>query len=186
MHHRQKNIEIAERRQKVAHLYLRGLTQIAISFEVGVTQAQVSRDLTTIQQWWKDKAIEDTEKRKAVELAKIDELEREYWEAWKRSLEGFKSKTVKGKKSKTGTDAEDIVQTLKEEERNGDPRFLDGVMSCIEKRLKIFGLEAPTKITHTDITGKYPYNPLSNDELRKRFWAIVESNGTNGADRSGA
>jgi len=137
------------------------------------TQAQVSRDLKAIQELWAEKATEAIDQKKAEELAKIDKLERTYWEGWERSIEAFKAKIVKGKKSKAGKGAEDIEQTLKEEERVGDPRFLAGVQWCIDKRLKLFGLEAPQKIAPTDPTGEKPYQIMDDNELEKRLVAIV-------------
>jgi hypothetical protein len=181
MHERQKNIDIKQRRQIVAGMYLEGKTQHEIAIEVNVSQGTISNDLKAIQKLWIEKSIEAIDKKKAEELAKIDKLERTYWESWERSLEAFKSKTVKGKKAEAGKDA-NIEQTLKEEERVGDPRFLTGVQWCIEKRLKLFGLEAPQKWAPTDPTGEKPYKLMDENELANRFMAIVNGSAANQAD----
>lgn len=173
MHSRQKTTDLIQRRQNVATLYLQGQTQAEIAVKMGVNQSQISRDLQTIQQLWIEKSIQAIDQKKAEELAKIDRLERVYWESWERSILSFKSKIVKGKKSKAGQGAEDIEQTLKEEERVGDPRYLAGVQWCIEKRMKIFGLEAPQKIAPTDPTGEKSYQLMDESELAKRFVAIL-------------
>jgi len=182
MHERQKKVDLLKRRQEVANFYLKGDTQMDIAEKVGVDQATISRDLKAIQAIWADKAVEAIDQKKAEELAKIDKLERTYWEGWERSIEAFKAKIVKGKKSKAGQGAEDIEQTLKEEERVGDPRFLAGVQWCIDKRLKLFGLEAPQKIAPTDPTGEKSYQIMDDNELEKRLVAIVNGSTEKFAD----
>lgn len=175
---KEQKFAMAERRLKVANLYLQGWAQFKIAQEVRVDPATISRDLQAIQVEWLAKSVEAIEKKKAEELAKIDQLERTYWESWERSLEALKSKIVKGRKSQTGKRAQDIEQTLKEEERVGDPRFLVGVQWCIEKRMKIFGLEAPQKIAPTDPTGEKSYQLMDENELAKRFMAILNETTT--------
>lgn len=170
---KEQKFAMAERRLKVANLYLQGWAQFRIAQKVEVDPSTITRDLQAIQEEWVAKSVEAIEKRKAEELAKIDQLEYTYWESWERSLEAFKSKIVKGRKTGNGKKAQDIEQTLKEEERAGDPRFLAGVQWCIEKRMKIFGLEAPQKIAPTDPTGEKSYQLMDESELAKRFVAIL-------------
>ncbi len=76
-------------------------------------------------------SIVNINEAKAKELARVDHLEREYWEAWERSV------------------GEHRTKTLKTEEINGDPRYLSGIQWCINKRCELLGLDAPSK---TDIT----------------------------------
>jgi hypothetical protein len=40
---------------------------------------------------------------------------------------------------------------MEREQRDGNPAFLAGVMSCIERRCKLLGLDAPVK---SELTGK--------------------------------
>jgi hypothetical protein len=40
---------------------------------------------------------------------------------------------------------------MEKEQRDGNPAFLAGVMSCIERRCKLLGLDAPAK---AELTGK--------------------------------
>jgi hypothetical protein len=82
---------------------------------------------------------------KARELAKLDHAERRYWEAWERSIEEFRSRTIKAKgikaDQKIQAKPEQAEQTIYTENRCGDPRFLDGVLKCIERRCKLLGLD---------------------------------------------
>lgn len=135
---------IAKRRQEISALYLQGKPQYEIAELVDVNQSQVSRDLKHLKKEWLKSAIRDFDEAKSQELAKIDNLEQEYWDAWEKSKEDYKqtTKRAKGKNEKT-TEKEQI-------EKNvivfGDPAFLKGVQWCIDKRCKILGIDAPQKI----------------------------------------
>lgn len=134
-----KKVEMADRRRDVAALYLAGKVQTEIAAELGVNQATVSRDLTALQKMWAEQALRDLTEAKAEQLAKIDRLEREYWEAWKAS-QGEQTATSKkltreGQKEKAEASTRVAVEP-------GDPRFLDGVQWCIEQRCKILGINA--------------------------------------------
>lgn len=134
---------INERRHQVAELYLKGWPQHKIAERIKVNQSQVSRDLKYLSQKWQESALNDIDAIKARELAKIDQLERHYFEGWERSIR--KQRIEKTKKTKTGRKAA-INETAKEEkEMVGDPRFLDGVLKCIAKRAEILGLDSPQK-----------------------------------------
>lgn len=140
---------------KVAGLYFQGKQQVEIAKELNVTQQQVSYDLKTLQTRWAQLSIAKIDDAKARELAKLDNLEREYWAAWLDSKKEFRSTATE--RSKGGKNAGTKVQ-IKKERRDGDPRFLDGVKSCIERRCKILGLDAPIK-THLAL------DKMTNDEL---------------------
>ncbi|MCC6457266.1 MAG: hypothetical protein IT328_20095 [Caldilineaceae bacterium] len=123
---------------RIAELYLTGHTQAEIANVIGLTQQIVSRDLATIQQRWEEQSTIALDAAKRRELARIDELERTYWEAWRRSLEQVtKTKT---KRNHMGDEAIVI-----REETSGNPAFLAGVQNCIDQRCKLLGLYAPAK-----------------------------------------
>lgn len=129
----------------MADLYLQGWLQTDIAEEVGVSDATVSRDLKALQSEWLASALVDFNEAKSQELAKIDRLEREYWQAWERSCENAETVTKEGGPS--GVDK--VKQTSKGQA--GDPRFLAGVQWCIERRCKILGVDAPNR---HELTGK--------------------------------
>src|SRR5215472_19251006 len=68
-------------------LYLRGLTQAEIAQRLNVSRQQIGYDLKLLQRRWQESALADFNAKKAAELAKVDELERTYWEAWERSCQ---------------------------------------------------------------------------------------------------
>jgi hypothetical protein len=139
---------------KIQGLYFEGKTQAEIAVELQITQQQVSYDLKTLQTRWTQQANAKIDEAKAKELAKLDNLEREYWAAWLDSKKEFRGTTAERTRGKNfGTKVQ-----IKKERRDGDPRYLDGVMSCIERRCKILGLDAPTKAQLT-------FDKMTNEQL---------------------
>jgi transposase len=151
---RRGKTQLARDRRRIADLYLQGWIQADIASEVGVSQATVCRDLQALQASWLDSALMNFDEAKAHELAKVDRLEREYWQAWERSCENAETITrkVKGRMERRETDdgefiAEQPAEATKTSKgQAGDPRFLQGVQWCIDKRCKIMGIDAPQKV----------------------------------------
>lgn len=100
---------------KTCELYLKGKTQQEIADELGVSRSQIEYDLNQIRHRWSTQTVYNLDQYKAKELAKLDALEREHWQAWEASED--------------------------------DPRFLDGVLKCIERRAKLLGLDGPAKVS---------------------------------------
>lgn len=160
---RQREYDLYE----IAELYLKGKPQQAIADHLAqnrdytVTQQTISRDIATIQQRWLDSSLTDYNAAKAQELARIDNLERVYWE----QFEASKAQTIRRKVSKRDGSVIEVSQDVSN--NTGDPRFLQGVMSCIEKRIKILGLDAPTKMDTTTQNLNVDLNELSTDQLKR-------------------
>jgi len=131
-------------RRIIAERYLRGDYQADIARDLGISQQQVSYDLKVIRAEWLAASVRDFDAAKAQELAKIDQVEVEYWAAWKRSQEDkeieFEESGPKGRRSGSRTEGQ-----------AGAPAFLEGVLKCIERRCKILGLDAPDR---HELTGK--------------------------------
>lgn len=134
--------EIAQRRQQVAERYLRGEYQSAIAQSFGVDTATISRDLAAIRAQWLASAVRDFDAAKAQELAKIDEVERAAWAAWQRSTED-KEVAVQ----EAGADKKLKKATLRKEGQSGNPAFLSTILTCIERRCAILGLDAPKRFS---------------------------------------
>jgi len=174
---------ILKRREIIAGLYLKGVPQYVIAEEVqsrmdiSCSRQQVTADIHVLIEEWRESAKRDIETAKMQELAKIDSLEREYWEAWEKSKTDYKQRYVK-RKGVNMTDDERERFIADEEERGqkemiifGDPRFLQGVQWCINKRCEIFGVNAPIEITST-IKGGFP--DYTDDELRDSVTTFLE------------
>jgi len=140
---RRSTAEIARDRKRIAEMYLRGELQADIGKEMDLAQSTISRDLVALHGQWRKSAAKDISEAKSRELAKVDNLELTYWDAWERSCED--AETVRQQGDAEGVDK--ITKTSKGQA--GDPRFLTGVQWCIEKRCKILGIDAPIEQRHT-------------------------------------
>jgi predicted transcriptional regulator len=80
---------------KIGSLYFQGKTQADIAKELKITQQQISYDLKTLQTRWIEAGKEIIDAAKGRELAKIDNLEREYWQAYRQSQKEFRSISAK-------------------------------------------------------------------------------------------
>jgi len=133
--------EILSRRAKVSDLYLKGHIQAEIARRLDCTQQQVSLDLQVIRDEWRESIFRNFDEKQELELQKIDQLERTYWAEYERSKLPKTRKTSKGRG--TTEKATSVEKTDMVEERLGDPRYLEGVQWCVNKRCQILGLDAP-------------------------------------------
>lgn len=143
---------LARDRRRIGDLYLRGWLQADIAVELNLSQGTVSNDIATMQKSWREDGDFDFNEAKQKELAKIDTLERTYWEAWFKSLEDAETVRQEGVSLKEKILTGKVVRTLKGQ--SGDKRFLDGVEWCIDKRCKILGIDAPTEINLANKPGQ--------------------------------
>lgn len=134
-----------ENLHRITELYLRGRTQSQIGAELGLSQGMISNDLKLIQQRWREQTTFNLDEAKGKELARLDALERECWAAWEQSKsERTKARQKTSGKGKDGKAA--ITEaSMEKEQRDGNPAFLQAVLSCIDRRCKLLGLDAPTK-----------------------------------------
>lgn len=143
----QRKLQKQERRMQVAELHKKGWSQAAIAERLGVTQPTVSSDLKYIREEWRRSMVRDFDLARAQELQRVDRIECEANEGWDRSLKPSQSAVIQG---------EGAQQPSRKTVRNqsGDPRFLDILLKCSERRSKLLGLDAPQKVAPTDTEGR--------------------------------
>lgn len=135
---RQSQMVREQRRRQTASLYLQGKWQSEIAQILGCSQTQVSYDLKLLQKRWYQESIEDIDKRKAMELQRIDEVERAAWEGWKRSLQPREMTLTEAREGhQPGRKA-----SVRKEGQAGDPRFLERIQKAIDQRTAILGIGA--------------------------------------------
>lgn len=134
-----------------ASMYLQGKKQSEIAAHLKCSQQNISLNLKVIRDRWKESTSLGFDEHIAREIAKVDEVESECWEAWTRSKEGrtTKSGRQRGTKEKGKVVDGDFEVSSRTEQSAGDVRFLDKVLDCIDKRAKLLGLYAPEKHDHT-------------------------------------
>ena len=160
--------------ERITRWYIRGDTQTEIAARLGLSQKQISYDLNTIRQRWRKETTFNLDEHKQRELARIDEAEREYWQAWERS----KKRKTKQVREMPGDGSRFVVERG---QCDGNPAFLAGVMACIDRRCKLLGLDAPSK---QELTGKdggpIEYNDMSdaNSRIMGRLAQLAARTGT--------
>jgi len=148
----------------VAGLYLKGYDQRHIASIVSdeyadftICRQQVGYDIKKLIKRWQASQLVDVDQAKTGELAKVNNLELTYWDAWENSCEDAETVTQKTKGVVQRRQLEDgtfvaekpAEATKTSKGQAGDPRFLTGVQWCIEKRCKILGIDAPIEQRHT-------------------------------------
>lgn len=126
----------------IERMYLARHTQAEIAKVIGVDRSMIARDLDELRGRWMQRTAMNLDAKKSEELASINRLEMEYWDAWRRSQQEFKAQTVRKAEGK----AKSAEVSQHTENRYGDPRFLQGVAWCVAKRCELLGLNAPLKI----------------------------------------
>ena len=81
-----------------------------------------------------------------IELAKVNKLEQEYWEAWERSKTAKRRTEIEGGEMVGSNITGGTVKKRTTEQIFGDPRYLEGVQWCIERRCRMLGLDQPLEI----------------------------------------
>jgi len=141
--------------RQTAALYLRGLTHDEIALRLNVSRQQISYDLKVLLRRWQESALADFNAKKAAELAKVNELERTYWEAWERSCQPHEVTTQEHTQMGGGqADGARLKGGVRKEQRDGNAEFLRGVERCVELRCKILGAFAAVKIAPTTPDGE--------------------------------
>lgn len=136
-------------------LYLKGHTQQKVrdimEEETGHNFGlhTIHRFIQEAQKDWRANKEEMLTAHKEIELEKINRIESEFWGAWERSKANAKSTSETKTKGKPGTESATpgklATTSKKTEERNsnGDPRFMEGALRCVEMRNKLLGIEVP-------------------------------------------
>lgn len=140
-----KKLEIKKRRRRVAELYLRGWSQREIADDIDMSVATVNRDLSAIQEQWTESALIDMDVAMARQLARLQKLEDEAWEAWHKSKE---DKTIEKKKRReriASGDGENRPSEIEMREttksRYGNTAILDRIMRIVDRRTELLGLD---------------------------------------------
>lgn len=163
----------------ISELYLKGKSTRAIAGHLGLSQSQIMYDIKDILARWEEKAIRNIDALKNQELARINMLEREYWEGWERSQADkvVTSKATKRKAAELGDGRDDdgepteivdpgsieVTDTEQITGNVGNPAFLAGVQWCISERCKLLGIYAPTK--SEQITRNIDFDKLTVAQL---------------------
>lgn len=139
---RQAKIKSAKRRADVIGRYLKGERVEDIADDLAIPKRTAWNDISTLLEEYKHHAAKDAEAHVGEELAKLAKIEIEAWEQWEKSKTKGKESAVNKTTVKVGRSAKTITERETEKfiDRVGDPRFLQILLSCHEKRAQMLGL----------------------------------------------
>lgn len=135
-----RQFNIAERRAKVAALYLRGRTQSEIAAELGCSRFLVTKDIRALMADWQRRAEIDIAAHIAVELERINRLEARTWEAYEKSCLPKKTTSARRRTHRIHPSLITTESARVVERPEGDPRFLMIIGKCCDLRCKLLGL----------------------------------------------
>ena len=130
--------QIAHDRLKISELYLNGYTQAEIGEKLTINQSTVSRDLKVLRGQWLESSLRNFDAVLAEQLAKVDQQERDYHKTAAQARSWAQGLAQVGQLDKA---AAALVSSV---------RAMQGVDSCIDRRCRILGLDAPAR---TEISG---------------------------------
>lgn len=144
----------------ISEMYLKGYSyrQIATLIEKDKTRnytlshVQIGDDVKRMINDWREEQSSNIDNYVAHELQKIAYLEQQYHAAWEKSIKNFTRIKTKTANNYLGPSEE---ETQEEMVQYGDPRFLQGIERCIQKRCDLLGLDKPKTInikTSMDVT----------------------------------
>lgn len=138
----------------IASLYVRGFPIAKIQEHINkqypedrqVSANLVKHDIRLIRKMWLESSLVDFNHMKAKELARLDEVEKELWDAWERSKANFVSTEETEHQGQVPlragivVDITDRTTKRKEEERLGDLTIMQTIIKVIDMRCKLLGL----------------------------------------------
>lgn len=130
---------LLERESKVWELRQCSWTQERIAAELGLNQSTVSRILARTTKRYAAQFMADVARVKAEQVAQLENIAYEAWQAWDRSKEPFKA----SQRKTGGRGREETI--LRIENRDGDPRHLLTIIKALADIRTILGLDEPVK-----------------------------------------
>ena len=135
--------EVTERRAKVSSLYKQGLSYRQISMQIDVSYVTIGNDINFMIQEWRKEYLGNISDQKVVELAKLNETEKEAWSEWYRSKNSIKETTEEDCETPKGPM---LRSRTKITGRIADKGLLMVILQCIRMRCEIFGIIGPNRV----------------------------------------
>lgn len=120
----------ADRLQRVAKMYLSGVSARDIALKEGVPRQSIYDDMRRLRKIWWNRNNRAADSLIAEQVAKIDRAEQAAWEGWERSCKNATEKTTE-----TGGESKKVTEKVKGQ--SGNPSFLAVIAKLIEQRCKL-------------------------------------------------
>jgi hypothetical protein len=195
---------IAEDRARVCDLLRKGYksrTEMCLIINEGrdpqfhISPAQVGKDISYMKDKYLEQGFDDLKVVRNTIIDQLDLLKRTYWHGYELSRrskitlesegitndEEYQNLRERGLELQTDENIFDRQTRVREESRaEGNPAFLQGVLSCIDRQARIYGIDAPSKVSLTDPSGTkeassaFELMKRKMDELAERHKQGVE------------
>lgn len=156
-------IDVVQRRAQVAIQYGQGMSRKEMAGRFSVSVATIGNDIKAIRQSWIESPIYQYHIVKTRELQRIDRIEAAAWDAWEQSCQDDEMTRVT-------TDGEKQKAEKTSRKQAGDPRFLDRITWCVNKRCEILGLDQPAPVPMNDGDD----DDISDDERRAELVELLD------------
>lgn len=140
-----KPLKGKQRKAFIYELHLEGHSarNIAEHPEIQLSHTQVIRDIQEMDALLEEEARQQSRLHLLKDLKKLEALERQAWEGWRRSV-GEKTKTTRKTKVLSDDDDPTVIEELVEDTSvtwadAGDPRFIQQIRECIAERHRLLG-----------------------------------------------
>lgn len=152
---------------RISELNLQRYTASEIARELGLSRQTVQRDLSIIRLRRREAQIQNNTERILNEEAEINQTARESWQSWRRSKEDAEIKIQKVRKTEVGSQGSPVELSVRTEGQAGDVSYLRVVLECSRERRKLWGVDAPEKLS-------VGYENLTPEELSAKKFQIRE------------
>lgn len=136
-----------------------------------ISPRQVGYDIQHVRDSWKEMRLDNYQRYINEELTRLDSMEMELWNSWRKSQKGFEREKVEkvindtideNPEASTDLIVKRVVTTT--ETGAGDTKYLQLILDVQKERRKLLGLYAPAKLDiqseHTlNIKGYYGVSP---------------------------
>lgn len=156
-----KRERTAEKREQdlvtLSELLIQGLSSYKMAEIIGVSQTQIEYDKKDLNNRWKEAQVSNIDEKKQSLLRELSFIKKELYGQWNKSKEDalkevLKSKAFDKKDKKDGSleknnsfeDKNNIgfyEETITQEGRNADPRYMAVIVSCIKEESEILGIK---------------------------------------------
>lgn len=171
---------------KITRWYLANETQAWMATQLGVSAATVHTDIQEIKKRWLNSSLVNYDEKMNLILARIDWIEYEAIEAWKRSKTSYEENVgtqvemVTEEKGKEKKQPQKRTTKIARKQRDGSAVWLSQVAWCVEQRCKLFDLYASKDLTPTEIQEiMHSYAEAVRRDTRNEYQAMREQQ-TNG------
>lgn len=156
-------LSAAEKRIKAHDLRLKGWTFDEIGRAIGTTRQRAHQIITEHLEKLAEQTAEKSEQIRAVEVAKLDRLER------------ILNAKIEAATEIDPDDQPDPAEIAKRESiRN---QAIDRLIKIQERRAKLLGLDGPIKLASTDPTGEHESQAITDDERLARLAELFKQRG---------